>query len=289
MPSPRSKIFYFLTANGLHREAERIAECGIPTLFFVNDETGHVQPTKKLCGSRWCPVCGKRWRDNLRERLTRIIRTNTGNPLRFITLTRKAYPDQSLEATAARMLMAWNALRRSEWWKANTEGAIAKIEINWNPHGKWWHYHLHLLVKTRWLSRTALMKRWTEITGDSWHVDVRPVNHDVPKEFIKYISKLKCNPSVPLRELVNFLNGKHLVKYYGCFRGMPSLNPAKQALPGYRLFGGYSTLITRLMNNEDMDAVNAIAKYLVNKRRDLIPKDGSTFDILWSHVTATAA
>jgi hypothetical protein len=104
------------------------------------------------------------------------------------------------------------------------EGAVYSYEFT--NRGNGWHPHLHALVLTEKgcaPSQAALRAEWEAITGDSFMVDLRPVEkpEDGFLEVLKYALKFADLTPAQTWEAHMTLRGKRLLGAWGCFYGVP--------------------------------------------------------------------
>lgn len=113
------------------------------------------------CGSKLCPSCvarqSKRNRNNLRLAIAEQ-KLRLGESLGMITLT---FPTTDLPLLTARkiMLTAWQLLRKRKWFKDTIVGAARSEEFTLTRRG--FHYHQHLLTRSRYVSYHMLRSEWT--------------------------------------------------------------------------------------------------------------------------------
>jgi hypothetical protein len=94
-----------------------------------------------------------------------------------------------------------------------------------------------------------LAREWQNITGDSYRVDVRPIDQEDPAsgfiEVFKYAVKFSDQPPADTVHAFLALSGKRLLASAGCFRGVPEpadlLDDAEalEGLPFVTLFYRY--------------------------------------------------
>jgi hypothetical protein len=218
-----------------------------------------------FCGQpRLCQPCAIRRSSNLLRKLVEkvyyVLRTSNSPgagslPIlpHLVTFTvkdgadlRERYDhlDSSIRFMAERARKYRNNPRniRNEWSKA--AGVYICHEFKRGEGSKLWHPHTHCL----WLSEfrpnvEALRQEWFEITGDSFIVDVRPLNcaphlYDAIKsghwdsdkiinllaadlkEVCKYTLKLSGMTPEDSYEAYQKLTGRHMVRTYGLLYGI---------------------------------------------------------------------
>lgn len=105
-------------------------------------------------------------------------------------------------------------------------GAVWSYEIKRGSGSGMWHPHCHAI----WLSETQpdqvkLSQEWLAITGDSFIVDVRPIDPIEPVtgflEVFKYAVKFSDQPIEDTFHCFQTLSGKRLLGSFGLFHGIP--------------------------------------------------------------------
>lgn len=108
----------------------------------------------------------------------------------------------------------------------DVHGAVWSYEIKRGNGSGLWHPHCHAI----WLSdsqpdQVKLSQEWLAITGDSFIVDVRPINPvDVVSGFLevfKYAVKFSDQPLEDTFHCFKTLSGKRLLGSFGLFYGIP--------------------------------------------------------------------
>lgn len=191
------------------RCAAKLATCGEWLVFrhyFTVDQirliAGNFCQLTKLC-----PLCAiRRGARNLQvylERFNLILAENPALISALITLTVKNGPDlreRYLHLTKSlrkaingrRQQRSGNGWGRSEFGKI--AGGVASLEIT--NRGKEWHPHVHILAVCDTLpDQSKLSAEWLKKTGDSYIVDVRPIDRGNPIgafcEVFKYAMKFQ--------------------------------------------------------------------------------------------------
>ncbi len=252
-------------SQGLEHYAQRVKGCGDYLVFrhyFTVDQV-------KLHGARLCmkhllcPLCAiRRGAKSLRAYLDRFELVRVERPhLRpfLVTLTVKDGPD-----LAERFAHLHKGQR--ELWKRKqrgrgsaldgVQGAVWSYEVKRGSGSGMWHPHLHMIALAEHQpDQEELASEWHNITGDSYIVDVRPIDQEDPAsgfvEVFKYAVKFSDQEPEDTVHAFLTLRGKRLLASAGCFRGVPEpegLLDDAEALEGlpfvtlfYRFLGkGYS-------------------------------------------------
>lgn len=129
------------------------------------------------CNGRLCPSClaarRRRMRKHVREGVSRV-RPLSGEHWRLVTLT--APPMVGLPLLQVREVFnrAWSLLRKREWWQSRVRAGVKGEEFTlgdarrlekegraWSLERDGYHFHIHLLVCSRWVEWVALGEEWT--------------------------------------------------------------------------------------------------------------------------------
>jgi len=106
-------------------------------------------------------------------------------------------------------------------------GGVAFLELTRGAAGTHWHPHLHIIWEGKYLPQEQVSKRWKELTGDSWIVDLRPIG-DVERA-ASYVAKY-ASKSIPksiwdnqenLIEVIQVLEGRRTFNTFGSWRKIP--------------------------------------------------------------------
>ncbi len=131
------------------------------------------------CNGRLCPSClasrRRRMRKHVRDGIARV-QIGGGERWRLVTLTCPTMAGVSLLNVRAVFNRAWSLLRKLDWWR-NGAGVRAGVkgeeftigdEKRLQREGREWdfardgfHFHVHVLVCSRWVEWTRLGEEWT--------------------------------------------------------------------------------------------------------------------------------
>lgn len=127
-------------------------------------------------------------------------------------------------------------------------GAVWSYEFKRGSGSGLWHPHVHAV----WLCETpptqsALQAEWFAITGDSFMVDIRPIDPVDPVtgfiEVFKYAVKFSDQDDADTWHCFQTLSKKRLVGSFGLFHGIPEpdnlLDDPLEGLPYYDLLYNY--------------------------------------------------
>lgn len=135
--------------------------------------------------------------------------------------------------------------KRSQSLLTRIRGAVWSYEVT-HSHQNGWHPHVHAIwLATEMPDMHALRDEWHDVTGDSFMVDVRPIEAD-PKapadmdphakgfaEVFKYALKAAELPPAHLLTAFQVLKKRRLVRSFGAFYGVkePAENDLADELP----------------------------------------------------------
>jgi len=212
----------------------RVDACGEYLLFrhyFTVDQV-RLHAASFCMKHLLCPLCAiRRGSKALQAYLPRYEAIRASNAaLRpfLVTLTVKDGPD-----LAERFKHLHQSQR--ELWKRKQRGrgscldgvaaAVWSYEVKRGQGSGLWHPHLHMVAMAENMPNQAeLRAEWQSITGDSFIVDVRPIDQEDPAsgflEVFKYA--LKFSDMTPADTFAAFevLGGRRLVASAGMFRGI---------------------------------------------------------------------
>lgn len=223
----------YLVDEGEDKLADELGDCGNYLAFRDYYTIGQTRLAKICTCKRHlvCPLCAiRRGAKAVRVNLAKVEDLLKADPLLkayLVTLTVKNGPDLAerfLHLTAgvrAYHKRRQGARQRGEVLKASA--AVWSYEFTNNGNG--WHPHVHAV----WLCRQApdpfrLSKEWQEITGDSFIVDVSPMDEADPAgafcEVFKYALKFADLANADRLHAFKVLRGKRLQGSFGALRGL---------------------------------------------------------------------
>ena len=111
---------------------------------------------------------------------------------------------------------------------AGVVGAVWSFEIKRGKNSGQWHPHVHMIALAESPpSAKELAEEWHDITGDSYIVDVRPIDSSSEQSLIegflevfKYAVKFSDQPPADTVHCWLTLKGRNLIGSSGCFRGV---------------------------------------------------------------------
>lgn len=224
----RDKLLPVLIRNGLLNQANRFRDCGNKfNAFRCQDVDEHKEHQKHAilfayyCEQRICDRCCQKRGFVIQQEIIELLKQNRkskSHKFAFLTLTknmsRVPYLTPSVVKTFNKQV---RKLLNELYPKARGCGGIAVLEF-----GKNLNMHCHILVYGAYYPQSYLSKKWREITGDSFIVDIRAIT-DVKKAsyyLTKYLSKSPrfVNPE-SYAHYLNALKGVRRLHRYGIFYG----------------------------------------------------------------------
>lgn len=222
------------TEQGLAKITKRVQECGDYLVFrhyFTVDKV-RLHGAQLCMKHLLCPLCAiRRGSKALQRYLERFQVIQAQNPRLvpfLVTLTVKDGPD-----LAERFQHLHNAQR--ELWKRKQRGrgsvldgvagAVWSYEVKRGNGSGLWHPHLHMVaLAENQPDQEQLSREWHNITGDSYIVDVRPIDQDEPAtgfmEVFKYAVKFSQQEPADTVHAFRTLSAKRLLGSAGLFRGV---------------------------------------------------------------------
>jgi len=253
----------YIGGQAEHKLAATVEACGEYLLFrhyFTVDQV-RLHAAQFCRKHLLCPLCAiRRGAKALQAYLPRYEAVIASEPrLRpfLVTLTVKDGPDlaERFKHLQRGQHELWKRRHRSYASSLDgVEAAVWSYEVKLGSGSGLWHPHLHMVALAEQMpDAVQLAGEWRNITGDSFIVDVRPIDQADPAsgflEVFKYA--LKFSDMEPAETFAAFkvLRGKRLVASAGLFRGIEIpeqlLDEPLDDLPFveffYRYFeGGYS-------------------------------------------------
>lgn len=245
------------------RVLKAVAECGEYLVFrhyFTIDEV-RLHAAQFCRRHLLCPLCAiRRGAKALQAYLPRYESVIASRPdLRpfLVTLTVKDGDDLAERfkhlQKAQREVWMRKHRRRGSAFDA-VEAAVWSYEVKRGAGSGLWHPHLHMVALAAEMpDPLALACEWRNVTGDSFIVDVRPIDQADPAsgflEVFKYALKFSDMTPADTWHAFLVLRGKRLVASAGLFRGVEVpeqlLDEPLDDLPFVELFyryldGGYT-------------------------------------------------
>jgi plasmid rolling circle replication initiator protein Rep len=248
----------------LAKQVRRLLDCGNYLVFrhyFTLDQV-KLHGASLCMQHLLCPLCAiRRGAKFLKAYLDRweLIRADSPHLKPYlVTLTVKDGPDLAerfyhLKKCQQELWMRKHRGRGSPL--DGVAGAVWSYEIKRGSGSGEWHPHLHMIALAENLqvegagNHGPLSSEWHNITGDSFMVDVRPIDELDPVsgfiEVFKYAVKFSSQSPADTVHAFQTLRGKRLLASSGCFRGVPEPegllddSEALEGLPFVTLFYRY--------------------------------------------------
>ena len=230
----------FLLSEKEQKLSDALGECGNYAVFRDYFTIGETR-LSKICTCKKhliCPLCAiRRGAKALRVYLARVTALMAADALLrpyMVTLTVKNGPDLDERFRhLAGNLRAYHKRRKGKRQKGEVLKAKSAVwSYEFTNKGKGWHPHVHAI----WLCHVApdpfkLSEEWRQLTGDSYIVDVRPVDMSDPIggfcEVFKYALKFSDLPNPERLTAYRTLKGKRLQDSFGDLRGL-DVEPSDQ-------------------------------------------------------------
>lgn len=223
----------FLLVQQEHKLADALGDCGNYATFRHYFTVGETR-LSKFCTCKkhlLCPLCAiRRGAKAIRVYLARVKSLMASDALLrpyMVTFTVKNGSD--LEERYKHLSGNLRAYHRKRSRTRQTGEVLKAKSAVWSYEftnkGNGWHPHAHAI----WLCHTppdafALSEEWHQLTGDSYIVDVRPVDMSDPIggfcEVFKYAMKFSDLPDFERLTAYHTLKGKRLQDSFGDLRGL---------------------------------------------------------------------
>lgn len=179
-----------------------------------------------------CPLCAiRRGAKAMQAYLPRYEAIQAANALLrpfLVTLTIKDGPNlaERFQHLYSSQQELWKQRQRGRGSVLDVvEGAVWSYEVKRGAGSGLWHPHLHMVAMAATPPDAyELAAAWKRITGDSFVVDVRPIDQEDPAsgflEVFKYALKFSDMEPADTYAAFRVLSGRRLVGSAGCFRGV---------------------------------------------------------------------
>lgn len=227
------KFRRYLVEQREDKLADALGDCGNYATFRDYFTIGQTR-LAKMCTCRKhliCPLCAiRRGAKALRVYLARVEHLRAADPTLkayMVTLTVKNGDD--LRERFSHLASNVRTLHRRRS-RGNTQSEVLKARsavwsYEFTNKGNGWHPHVHAV----WLCHQApdsfkLSREWQALTGDSYIVDVRPMDESDPVsaflEVFKYALKFSDLADPDRLHAYKTLKGKRLQDSFGALRGL---------------------------------------------------------------------
>jgi hypothetical protein len=263
-----------ISSVGNSQLAARVTGCGEYLLFrhyFTVDQV-RLHAAQFCKKHLLCPLCAiRRGSKALQAYLPRYEAVRASEPaLRPFLVTLTVKDGENLRERFKHLMRS----QRELWMQRHrgrgspldvVQAAVWSYEVKRGRGSGLWHPHLHMVAMARQAPDEAwLASEWHAITGDSFIVDVRPIDQDEPAsgflEVFKYALKFSDMEVEDTYAAFQVLKGRRLVGSAGRFRGIEIpeqlLDEPLDDLPFvdflYRYFAGGYSLNTELRGSRSL-------------------------------------
>lgn len=235
--------------------AYQIEQCGSYLVFKNYFTVGDIRLSKaRFCKKHLlCPLCairrGAKVLSRYVDRFQSIVAETPVLKPYLVTLTVKDGADLAERFKHLQKSLQYfhhqRHLKDRVCEAKKAQGAAWSYEIKRGKTSGLWHPHVHAV----WLCESppdqlAISEQWHKITGDSYIVDVRPINPEDPTtgfmEVFKYAVKFSEQSPEDTFHAFQTLSGKRLIGSFGSFFGIPEPDDLKddplEGLPYFEMF-----------------------------------------------------
>lgn len=222
----------YLAECGEGKLADALRGCGNQLVFRDYFTVGQVR-LAHMCTCKKhliCPLCAiRRGAKSVRvyaAKVAELVAADAALVPYLVTFTVRNGPDLAERfAHLSGHLRAYHKRRTGSRQRGEVRKAAAAVwSFEFTNRGRGWHPHVHAI----WLCREApdmhrLRDEWKSITGDSFMVDVRPVQGDPVDAFLEVFKyAVKFSELDDGRRLAAYrtLKGRRLQGSFGAFRGL---------------------------------------------------------------------
>jgi hypothetical protein len=161
---------------------------------------------------------------------------------------------------------SFRTLRATKFWKQRVKGGCAFIEVKYSVANGAWNVHLHAIVHGTYIPKHDLSATWHRITGDSYIVDIRSIEHEekIAQYVTKYVSKPFNNTFLALPDYLDTVTicmvGRRLCLTFGDWRGIKLTESPNET--DWISLGTFHSVVSRAAHGdrECLAAVHAIAR-----------------------------
>lgn len=244
--------------------SQTVADCGNWLLFHDYYTANQVRLAKaSFCRKHLlCPLCAiRRGAKMVEQKIPQVDQVMADNPdleLHMMTLTIKDGDDLKERfnhlGKNVKGFMKKRHFKNRVTEAKKIKGALWSYEVKRGSNSNQWHPHAHFVVLTEKenpICENALSDEWHKQTGDSFIVDIRPIQHDTEEkktkafcEVFKYALKFSDQPPEDIWYCYSTLKKRRFVGSCGLLYGVKE--PLTMAdnllddLPYHEYFYSYS-------------------------------------------------
>lgn len=246
----------------------RLLDCRSLAMFQRNEETGKVRVTSEHCGLRWCPLCAK-------SRQGRIMNEVSGwfekvrRPV-LLTLTLK-HTTAPLKHQVFYLYKDFKKLRNRKLFSKKCDGGIWFFHIKRSKTDGLWHPHLHCLMDSQFIAKSAISSLWTKITKGSHVVHIKTVEN--PRNSVAHAARYAAEPcdisgmsEADAIEVFFAMHGKRLCGTWGTGRRMDLRKPADPETHLWKNIGTWNEV--QSLADSDPTAMAILNAYVLDSELD---------------------
>lgn len=201
---------------GFDDRAGKVRACGRSYSLFVCHSCGQCCELRCFrCDDRLCQLCARSRVARLLQAYGKVLKGLEG--ARMVTISMRSRPLGELKLAVKELWDAFKRLRHRKIWKL-VRGAIAALEITFNPQSQTWHPHLHIVVDSKFIPWGDLHAVWGSVTaGLGTALYIQKCERGWEHELIKYVTKPGdlLGDEAALVEFLGFARKRRFIRTYG--------------------------------------------------------------------------
>lgn len=261
-------VYSILDGCGESPHVNRLDECRTDAWFVRHEETGKVRVAAKQCRVRWCPLCSDARQAFLTSQVSEWLKP-TEHP-KILTVTLK-HSNAPIGWQIKNLYEFFRTFRRRSYLKKRITGGVWFFQIKKSKSDSMWHPHIHAVIDGDYLDQKKLSTLWSQITGGSYIVDVRPVKDkdNAVRHVARYAAKPSALADLDLDDAVSLvaaMQGVRLVGTWGTARKISLRAKKPDDADKWFHVGSWSTIFNMQKINSNADAI--IKAFFTNKPLD---------------------
>lgn len=261
-------VYSILDGCGESPHVIRLDECRTDAWFVRHEETGIVRVAAKQCRVRWCPLCSDARQAFLTSQVAGWLAPTEHPKILTVTLKHSKAP---IGWQIKNLYEFFRAFRRRSYLKKRITGGVWFFQIKKSKSDSMWHPHIHAVIDGDYLDQKKLSTLWSQITGGSYIVDVRPVKDkdNAVRHVARYAAKPSALADLDLDDAVSLvaaMQGVRLVGTWGTARKISLRAKKPDDADKWFHIGSWSTVFN--MQKIDSNADSIIKAFFTNKPLD---------------------